>query len=151
MPPPSVLASCACETSLRALLRRTEWLPKLGQIARTAAEQQWRQYELSEMPVQVLRFVLVSSRHTLRPLRDAGQINAGGPQALQLALLCGDEAREHEFVRRKAAAGGSTWAFHGAPVDAWFSVTRNGLRSLSGTALQANGAAYAPASTWART
>ena len=37
---------------------------------------------------------------------------------------------------------GSCFGFHGSDVENWHSILRNGIRNMSGTALQINGAAY---------
>jgi len=60
---------------------------------------------------------------------------------LQFGILPG--GAEAAFQARKAKEG-SAFALHGAPLQCWYSIMRNGLRNLSNTALMTTGAACGP-------
>jgi carboxylesterase type B len=62
-----------------------------------------------------------------------------GDSAQFLTLLASPEA-EDIFQKLKAEFG-SCYLWHGSGADRWHSIVRTGLRSATGTALQANGAA----------
>lgn len=62
----------------------------------------------------------------------------------QFMLLSSPPEQESEFQILKAKHG-STFAFHGSPIDNWHSIIRQGLIVASGTKFQLNGAAHGAA------
>jgi poly [ADP-ribose] polymerase 6/8 len=59
----------------------------------------------------------------------------------QFLMLSAAPEHEHAFQEGRKLHG-STFAFHGSPVENWHSILRTGLRNASGTKLQIHGAAY---------
>lgn len=59
----------------------------------------------------------------------------------QFMMSSGSDDRAETF-RKLVEKHGYVWAFHGSRVENWHSILRNGLRNVSGTTLQVNGAAY---------
>lgn len=47
-----------------------------------------------------------------------------------------------QLYQQLAAAHGTTFVFHGSGADRWYSILKHGLRSMSNTVMQLNGAAY---------
>jgi hypothetical protein len=144
LPPLDELAACSCEVALRDRLGLVRWTIKLDPSELEQARATWASHVMTQMPFQVLRYILVSARYSLRPLTvPAERINAAGlmPGTIQLAVVGGDEAREAAFLARREAAGGSFWAFHGAPLDWRVSYARNCL-SRAEPALDQAGTAF---------
>eukprot|EP01126_Amoeba_proteus_P031863 TRINITY_DN3117_c0_g1_i12.p1 TRINITY_DN3117_c0_g1~~TRINITY_DN3117_c0_g1_i12.p1 ORF type:complete len:237 (+),score=56.00 TRINITY_DN3117_c0_g1_i12:1750-2460(+) len=51
---------------------------------------------------------------------------------------------ESQFQKFKEEHGGSFWAWHGSSFGNWHSILHSGLKNLSGTTGQVNGASYGP-------
>jgi hypothetical protein len=83
------------------------------------------------LPYDVVRFVLSSNRLSLRPLAEAELLPVPGP-ATQFVVLAADPEKEAAFAQLRAAHG-SFFAFHGSKGENWYSIVRNGLRTMSGT------------------
>jgi hypothetical protein len=64
------------------------------------------------------------------------------PHQLFLVLASSPD-EEQRFLALKQKHG-STYAFHGSPLENFHSIIHNGLKNASGTRLQLNGAAYGP-------
>ncbi|XP_024357853.1 uncharacterized protein [Physcomitrium patens] len=60
----------------------------------------------------------------------------------QFAVLHDSPEREARFIRRREEANGSFFAYHGSSAENWYSILRNGLRSMSDTAFMSTGAAH---------
>jgi ubiquitin-conjugating enzyme E2 Q len=130
LPPLAELAAERDEASLRRRLRRLNWrTAPASQTGVTltdvkAAGAQWSDAAAPDIAFRVLRFVLTSARFDLRALRD--DASRLGPAlsacTAQLAVLGCSEAREQRFQARRAAAGGSFYAFHGSSLKNWYSI-----------------------------
>jgi len=148
LPPVSELASMPSELALARSLERwprhAEGMEAAyGLVAGAAGS------ELMMQPFflyKLLRFVLATAP------RDAEVVDAPGlqsalastfrnvcsPPTIVRVRACGGEAQEASFAER--AGSGITHAFHGAPLNRWFSILRHGLLPLSDTHMSANGA-----------
>lgn len=60
----------------------------------------------------------------------------------QFVSLAGTDPERRVQFNKWRAEFGTYFAFHGSAAENWHSILRNGLRNLSGTDLQRNGAAY---------
>jgi TusA-related sulfurtransferase len=60
----------------------------------------------------------------------------------QFVMLAGTDPERRVQFNEWRAQYSSYFAFHGSAAENWHSILRNGLRNLSGTDLQRNGAAY---------
>lgn len=83
------------------------------------------------LPYDVVRFVLSSNRLSLRHLAESELLPVPGA-ATQFVVLAADPKKEAAFAQLRAAHG-SFFAFHGSKGENWYSIVRNGLRSMSGT------------------
>lgn len=59
----------------------------------------------------------------------------------QFILLQAPPEKQRVFVERKQKYG-TKFAFHGSRAENWHSILRNGLKNMSGTSMQLNGAAH---------
>lgn len=82
-------------------------------------------------PYDLVRFVLSSNRLSLRHLSDTDSLPVTGTAA-QFVVLTADPEKEAAFAALRASHG-SFYAFHGSSGENWYSILRNGLRSMSGT------------------
>eukprot|EP00004_Rigifila_ramosa_P007038 TRINITY_DN1795_c0_g2_i1.p1 TRINITY_DN1795_c0_g2~~TRINITY_DN1795_c0_g2_i1.p1 ORF type:complete len:719 (+),score=140.34 TRINITY_DN1795_c0_g2_i1:179-2158(+) len=94
-------------------------------------------------PFRLLRFIITSDHNVVRPVPQGHRISEFGDNSMQFIILSNGPEMEHAFgeLRRKQGFG-SFFAFHGTSFENIYSILRNGLRSLSSTRLQRNGAAY---------
>ena len=88
-----------------------------------------------------MRFVLASNRLSLRLLAPEEHV-LECETIFQFVVLHDSPEREAHFTMRRAQAGGSFFAFHGSAAENWYSILRNGLRSMSNTTYMSTGAAY---------
>ncbi|KAI5067596.1 hypothetical protein GOP47_0018124 [Adiantum capillus-veneris] len=114
------------------------WLKALESQKHEVPEQ-WRQK--AWLPYDVFRFLISSNRLTMSCLKDSEQLDIQGV-IYQFAVLHDNPEKEAHFEKRRAEKGGSFFAFHGSPAGNWFSILRNGLRSLSNTRYMSTGAVY---------
>ena len=149
LPPLAELAALPDEAALRRRLLHLDWqkyaMAPASTVPRayaTAAVAKWPDAAVPDMAFRVLQFVLSTPRLHLHLLAGEHKLAGLPADALQLAIVGNSDAREAAFQARREAAGGSFFAFHGSSTPNWYSIVRNGLRSLSQTALMANGAAY---------
>ena len=149
LPPLAELAALPDEAALRRRLMHLDWHGYATAMASTvprayatAAVAMWPDAAVPDMAFRVLRFVLSTPRLQLQLLAGEHKLAGLPADAVQLAIVGNSDAREAAFQVRREAAGGSFFAFHGSSTANWYSIMRNGLRSLSQTALMAHGAAY---------
>ncbi|XP_024532530.1 uncharacterized protein LOC9640710 [Selaginella moellendorffii] len=122
VPPVERLAQCSSEAEVVALLEE-EW-----QRCAAAGKPE-------RLPLKLLRFCLATDRLSLRHL---------GEQE-RLPIACSDQfvvlydTPEQEAVLDSSTA--SFFAFHGSPTYNWYSILRNGVRSMSNTRYMSTGAA----------
>jgi hypothetical protein len=112
----------------------------------------------AKMAYDVTRFILMTNRLSLSLLSaenellrtdmfnnrspDYGCAAEGGEFThYQFVVLHDTPEREAYFTRRREASG-SFFAFHGSPAENWYSILRNGLRSMSNTGYMSTGAAH---------
>ena len=100
----------------------------------------------SEQPIsepedayRLARFVLLTASVELLPVPSGAWLECA-PCVQQLAVVSRPPPRWEE----RAAAAGTTLAFHGSGLQNWYSILRNGLRNMSGTAYMSTGAALGP-------
>ena len=90
----------------------------------------------------MLQWVVSSNRsHLVRLGREKHLACMGTPH--QFLLLSAPPEVEEAFSAKKAVKG-TVWAFHGSRSENWHAILRQGVRNMSGTAGQLNGAAYGP-------
>ena len=149
LPPLAELAAMPDEAALRRRLLHLDWQDYATSASSTvprayamAAAAKWPDAAVPDMAFRVLQFVLSTPRLQLHLLTGEHRLAGLSEDALQLAILGNSDAREATFQACREAAGGSFYAFHGSGTANWYSIMRNGLRSLSPTALMAHGAAH---------
>ncbi|MCO5584583.1 hypothetical protein L7F22_038514 [Adiantum nelumboides] len=125
------------ELQLKKALTKS-WLKALD-ANKDEVSEQWR--EKAGLPYDVLRFLISSNRLTMCCLEDSERLDIEDV-IYQFAVLHDNPEKEAHFEKRRAEKGGSFFAFHGSPACNWFSILRNGLRSLSNTRYMSTGAAY---------
>ena len=144
LPPLAELAAMPDEATLRRRLMHHNWHDKActttAPSGLDAAAKKWG--AVPDMAWRVLQFVLSTPHMQLQLLEGTHKLEGLPADVVQLAIVNSSDAREQTFQARREAAGGSFFAFHGSNVANWYSIMRNGLRSLSRTAMMANGAAY---------
>jgi len=138
------MLGCTSDAELSRLLMQA-WDENALEWQLFAKQDAWSAEELQAVGEgailrKVLRYVINTDRSVLVALE--------GPRCLpqieatrQFAVAYSEPEREAAFSRRRATFG-STFAFHGAPSAAWFSILRNSLRSMSGSALMRHGAVF---------
>jgi hypothetical protein len=142
LPPLIELAAMPDEASLRRRLLHHNWWATASSAYSQAALAKWPDADVPDMAWRVLQFVLSTPRVQLQLLAEDDKLKGMPETAVQLAIVGNSDSREQTFQARREAAGGSFFAWHGSHIANWYSITRNGLRSLSGSAMMANGAAY---------
>jgi hypothetical protein len=88
----------------------------------------------------VLRWLIASNRCYLKKLTEKESIGSMNTEH-QYLMLAGTPEKEKRFREMKKQYG-SVWAFHGSALSSWHSIMRKGLKNMSGTKGQINGAAY---------
>lgn len=96
--------------------------------------------ELNPLLYPLLRWILASNRSHLKKLEPHEQISEMKTK-FQYCLMSSTPEREKRFQELKQQYG-SVYAFHGSSLCNWHSIMREGLKNMSGTAGQVNGAAY---------
>eukprot|EP00271_Cylindrocystis_brebissonii_P018857 TRINITY_DN5490_c0_g1_i1.p1 TRINITY_DN5490_c0_g1~~TRINITY_DN5490_c0_g1_i1.p1 ORF type:complete len:624 (-),score=122.67 TRINITY_DN5490_c0_g1_i1:767-2611(-) len=92
------------------------------------------------LPYKLMRFVVSTNRLTIRRLSEDQQLPLTGTSE-QYVVVSDSPEREAIFNRRRAESG-SFCAFHGSTLANWYSILRNGLRSMSNTKYMSTGATY---------
>ena len=88
----------------------------------------------------LVRWIIASNRCHLKKLDEKEQIK-GMNTKFQYYLMSGTPKQEKVFQDLKKKYG-SVWAFHGSSLCNWHSIMRLGLKNMSGTSGQTNGAEY---------
>lgn len=88
----------------------------------------------------LLQWIINSNRSHIEKLMPNKHIKAMNTPH-QYVLITAPPEKEEQFAKMKAKYG-TTYAFHGSPVENWHCILRVGLKNASGTKLQLNGAAY---------
>eukprot|EP00026_Physarum_polycephalum_P002462 Phypoly_transcript_02469.p1 GENE.Phypoly_transcript_02469~~Phypoly_transcript_02469.p1 ORF type:complete len:782 (-),score=119.65 Phypoly_transcript_02469:460-2742(-) len=88
----------------------------------------------------LLQWVINSNRSHIEKLHASKHLKLMNTPH-QYVLITAPPEKEKAFSALKAKYG-TTFAFHGSPVENWHCILRTGLRNASGTGLQLNGAAY---------
>eukprot|EP00245_Coleochaete_scutata_P006747 TRINITY_DN2151_c0_g1_i4.p1 TRINITY_DN2151_c0_g1~~TRINITY_DN2151_c0_g1_i4.p1 ORF type:complete len:1043 (+),score=126.80 TRINITY_DN2151_c0_g1_i4:66-3131(+) len=89
---------------------------------------------------EIFRFVLTSNPLHLRPVPRDDWLPVPNTIA-QIAVLSDSPDREQAFLAKaQAGSSSSLFAFHGSSLENWYSIMRNGLRSLSDTGYMRAGA-----------
>jgi len=88
----------------------------------------------------LLQWVINSNRSHIEKLHSSKHLKLMNTPH-QYVLITAPPEKEAAFSAFKNKHG-TTFAFHGSPVENWHCILRTGLRNASGTSLQLNGAAY---------
>jgi poly [ADP-ribose] polymerase 6/8 len=88
----------------------------------------------------LLRWIMASNRSHLKKLEKHEQISEMNTSH-QYLMMSSPPEKERKFQELKKKYG-STYCFHGSALGNWHSIMRVGLRNMSGTDGQINGAAY---------
>jgi len=88
----------------------------------------------------LLRWIVASNRSHLKKLENNEAIDKMNTK-YQYLLMSSPPEKEKKFQELKAKHG-SIYAFHGSPLANWHAIMRTGLKNMSGTSGQRNGAAY---------
>jgi len=88
----------------------------------------------------LLQWIINSNRSHIEKLPELRHVKSM-QTPYQYVLMSAPPEKEEAFKLLKAKHG-TTFAFHGSPVENWHCILRTGLRNASGTKLQLNGAAY---------
>jgi len=88
----------------------------------------------------LLRWLIASNRCHLKKLTQKESIGDMNTDH-QYLMLSGTPEKEKKFAEMKKQYS-SIWAFHGSALCNWHSIMRKGLKNMSGTKGQVNGAAY---------
>ncbi|KAK3731742.1 hypothetical protein RRG08_035411 [Elysia crispata] len=91
----------------------------------------------------LLRWIIHSNRSHIVVLPEHQQIKLMGTKH-QFLMRSMPPLEERKFIKRRAKHG-STFAFHGSPIENWHAIIREGLILASGTSKQLHGAAYGQA------
>ncbi|GAQ84192.1 protein with ubiquitin conjugating enzyme domain [Klebsormidium nitens] len=114
--------------------------PEHGLPAPSTPTRDPKERDREMFPYDLVRFVLSSNRLSLRHLTDPDLLPLTNTAA-QFVVLTADPEKEAAFAALRASKG-SFFAFHGSSGENWYSILRNGLRSMSGTSYQMYGAAH---------
>ena len=114
-------------------------LPPMRVIAESYNSDSQLKAATSAEAVALLRWILLSCKSQFISLPKSLQVPQF-PSTNQFLALLSSPSAEAEFRARKTKHQ-SIWLWHGSGGERWHSIVRNGLRNLTGTALQANGAA----------
>ncbi|KAG0555660.1 hypothetical protein M758_12G190100 [Ceratodon purpureus] len=112
----------------------------------------------AKMAYDVTRFILMTNRLSLSLLSSENEVLKPGMfidrhdyslgdgmhielTHYQFVVLHDTPEKEAHFTSRRDK-NGSFFAFHGSPAENWYSILRNGLRSMSNTGYMSTGAAY---------
>lgn len=124
-------------------------------VVEPADPELWK--KVAKMAYDVTRFILMTNRLSLSLLSREDEVMK--PEMFsdradhysdvlhaefthyQFVVLHDTPEKEAYFTRRREAHG-SFFAFHGSSPENWYSILRNGLRSMSNTGYMSTGAAY---------
>jgi poly [ADP-ribose] polymerase 6/8 len=96
--------------------------------------------ELHMLMYPLLRWIMASNRSHLKKLEKHEQISEMQTEH-QYLMMSSPPEKEKRFQELKRKYG-SVYAFHGSALRNWHSILRVGLKNMSGTAGQMNGAAF---------
>ena len=103
----------------------------------------------AKMAYDVTRFILMTNRLSLSLLSAENEVvKVVPPEEMQNKftqyqfVVLHDAPEKEAYFTRTREAYGSFFAFHGSPAQNWYSILRNGLRSMSNTGYMSTGAAY---------
>lgn len=145
------LQKCTTETALKKALTRAWFMSKglakldsIPSLANAKVAQEWKKE--SQLPYNVARFILMTNRLSLSELGPADEVlkpadDEKGLTLYQFVVLHDTPEKEAYFSQQREAQG-SFFAFHGSGAENWYSILRNGLRSMSNTTYMSTGAAY---------
>ena len=88
----------------------------------------------------LFNWILSSNQAHIVSLQGPHRIQSMGTKYQFLMRSASPEGEKYFDTLKKKH--GSCFGFHGSDVENWHSILRNGIRNMSGTALQINGAAY---------
>eukprot|EP01080_Neovahlkampfia_damariscottae_P008754 gene8754-702_t len=97
-------------------------------------------YKCHPLAFPLIQWLLGSNRTHLKKLNKKESIKEMNTTH-QYYLLSATPEKEEKFQKYKKQYG-SLWAFHGSGLANWHAIFRNGLKNMSGTSGQLNGAAY---------
>jgi poly [ADP-ribose] polymerase 6/8 len=97
-------------------------------------------YSCHPLSYPLMTWLLGSNRTHLKKLSSKERISEMETEH-QYYLLSATPEKEEKFQKYKKQYG-SLWAFHGSGLANWHAIFRNGLKNMSGTSGQLNGAAY---------
>ncbi len=98
--------------------------------------------DVHRLSYPMMQWVVSSNRSHLVKLGPEKHLACMGTPH-QFLLLSAPPEVEEIFAARKKAKG-TVWAFHGSRTENWHAILRQGVRNMSGTKGQLNGAAYGP-------
>lgn len=90
----------------------------------------------------LLQWIVGSNRSHLIRLEEGQQLKCMDTKYQYMLLSAPPEVEEAFSIEKEKK--GSVWAFHGSRTENWHCILRSGLRNMSGTKGQLNGAAYGP-------
>jgi poly [ADP-ribose] polymerase 6/8 len=96
--------------------------------------------KLHPLAYPLLRWIISSNRCHLKKLSKKEQLTEMNTPH-QYLLLSSTPKQEKTFQTNKTKYG-AIWAFHGSALCNWHAILRKGLKNMSGTKGQVNGAAY---------
>eukprot|EP01080_Neovahlkampfia_damariscottae_P012442 gene12442-6194_t len=119
-----------------------ESIPKVTELQKWTKDGKLKEKcgAVSPLCYPFLRWIMASNRCFLKKLtkdKELSQMNCKH----QYALLSSTPEKEEKFLAAKKKYG-SFYAWHGSALSNWHAIMRNGLKNMSGTAGQRNGAAY---------
>eukprot|EP00483_Globobulimina_turgida_P004622 UN04631 len=92
----------------------------------------------------LLRWIVVTNRSYLQPLRNRLNKFDALPSCFQFKFISYSPEREYMFKQLSVKNNncGYRYAWHGSPMSNWHSILRNGLKNMSNTKHMKNGAAF---------
>ena len=96
--------------------------------------------KLHPLAYPLLRWLVSSNRCHLKKLSEKESLKEMNTEH-QYLLLSSTPHQEKIFQQNKDKYG-QIWAFHGSALCNWHAILRKGLKNMSGTKGQVNGAAY---------
>eukprot|EP01102_Stenamoeba_stenopodia_P018073 TRINITY_DN6580_c0_g1_i1.p1 TRINITY_DN6580_c0_g1~~TRINITY_DN6580_c0_g1_i1.p1 ORF type:complete len:760 (+),score=148.21 TRINITY_DN6580_c0_g1_i1:61-2280(+) len=93
-----------------------------------------------ELAVEMFQWILSSNRAYIVKMEEESHLKR--MQTMHQYLFVSNPPELEDIFQREKKQYGSTFAFHGSPIENWHSILRRGLKNASGTSLQIHGAAY---------
>lgn len=165
------LMKCSTERALKKSLTRAWYLYKYhkGQDPLHLTSPSWGNdkdaeawKKESQIPYNVARFILMTNRLSLSLLSaenevlkadrysknqypdrySPGDMSDETDMSIYQFVVLHDTPEKEAYFSRQRELQGSFFAFHGSGAENWYSILRNGLRSMSNTSYMSTGAAY---------